>query len=95
MALFVLIGVDRSDALPARLANREAHLAFIQARPGVLRVAGPFLDDAGDPIGSMLVIEVQDRAEAEAFQAGDPYTRAGLFQRTELWPWRLTLGALA
>ncbi len=95
MALFVLIGIDAPDALPVRLANREAHLAFIQARPGVLQLAGPFLDDAGGPIGSMLMIEVQDLAEAEAFQAGDPYARAGLFQRTELWPWRLTLGALA
>ena len=94
MPLFVLIGIDKPAALPVRLANREAHLAFVQARLGVLRLAGPFLDEADGPIGSMLVIEVENLAEAQAFQANDPYAVAGLFERTELRPWRLTVGAL-
>jgi hypothetical protein len=45
--------------------------------------------------GSMLIIEVADRAAAEAFAASDPYAVAGLFERVEIRAWRATVGALA
>jgi uncharacterized protein YciI len=95
MALFALIGIDKPNALALRMATREAHLAYWAANPGLARLGGPFLDANSDMAGSLLIIEVEDRATAEALAANDPYVHAGLFARWEVRPWRVTLGQLA
>ncbi len=94
MPLFVLTCLDKPGALPVRLANREAHLAHIDAHRNAVRVAGPLLNEDGEMAGSLLVLEVADRAAAEAFSAADPYAKAGLFDRVEIRAWRPTIGAL-
>jgi len=43
--------------------------------------------------GSLLVIEVADRAEAERLAENDPYRKAGLFERVEIRAWKWLLGA--
>jgi len=93
MALFVLVCLDKPESLALRMANREAHFAYIGGKPGVLKLGGPFLDANGDMAGSLMIIEAEDLAAAEAFSAGDPYRRAGLFQSVEIRPWRHTAGA--
>ncbi len=40
------------------------------------------------PAGSLLVIDVADRAEAEALVATDPYVKAGLFESSVIRPFR-------
>jgi uncharacterized protein YciI len=94
MAHFVLVCIDKPDSLALRMATREAHFAYATAQ-GVVRLAGPFLDERGDMAGSLLIVEVEDRTAAEAFAAGDPYGKAGLFERVEIRPWRATFGAIA
>jgi len=69
--LFAFICIDKSDHLQLRLDSRPAHVAFLEdlnAR-GVLKFAGPFLDGAGKPNGSLVVVEAPDRAAAEALAA--------------------------
>jgi uncharacterized protein YciI len=95
MALFVLTCIDKPGALRLRLANREAHFAYIGGQPGVLRLGGPFLDESGDMAGSLMIIEVDDLAAAQAFSAGDPYVKARLFQSVDIRPWRHTAGKFA
>lgn len=95
MATYALTCVDKPDSLAVRLANREEHLAYVAARKAMVRLAGPLLDDGGDMTGSLLILEAADRAEAEAFAAGDPYARAGLFERVELRALRISVGAIA
>jgi uncharacterized protein YciI len=92
MALFVLTCIDKPGSLQLRLANREAHFAYFGDQPGVLRLGGPFLDDNGDMAGSLMIIEAPDLAAAQAFNAGDPYAKAGLFQSVDIRPWRHTAG---
>jgi uncharacterized protein len=41
----------------------------------------------------LLIIEADDRVAAEAFAAGDPYRREGVFERVEIRPWRAALGS--
>ncbi len=89
--MFVLICRDRPGALEVRKANREAHLAYL-AETGIARLAGPLLDDAGAMIGSLLAVDAADRAAAEAFAAGDPYAKAGLFESVEILAWRKVIG---
>ena len=95
MPLFALMCFDKPDSLALRMANREDHLAYAREHLGIIRVAGPLLDAAGDMAGSMFLIETEERATVEAFNAADPYTGAGLFARVEIRGWRVTLGALA
>jgi uncharacterized protein YciI len=94
MTLFAMIGTDRPGAIEARLAARPEHLAYLQAHPDVVKLAGPLLDDDGSPIGSLVVFEAPSRAEVEAFAAKDPYALAGVFERVEIRPWRLGIGAV-
>ncbi|TIU11566.1 MAG: hypothetical protein E5W44_10355, partial [Mesorhizobium sp.] len=49
--------------------------------------AGPFLDAAGKPDGSLVMIEAPDMAGAQALAAADPYAKAGLFESVEIRPW--------
>ena len=90
----MLICIDRPDALELRLATRQAHFDYLAANPGVVRLGGPFLNAAGEMAGSLLLIEADDLAAAEAFGAADPYRLAGLFERVEIRPWRATVGQL-
>ncbi len=95
MALFVLTCLDKPNALALRMANREAHLAYLASRPGVVRLGGPFLDAAGAMAGSLMIVEAEDLAAVQAFSAADPYVRAGLFASVEIRPWKVTVGELA
>jgi hypothetical protein len=94
MALFALVCIDKPGALELRMRTREAHFAYLRERGGV-RLGGPFLDASGHMAGSLMIIEAEDQAAAESFAAGDPYAKAGLFERVEVRPWRVTLGQLA
>jgi uncharacterized protein YciI len=94
MPLFTLTCLDKPDALEARMAAREAHLAYVRGAGGKVKLGGPFTDDDGAMIGSLIIIEAADRAEAEAFAAGDPYGKAGVFASVEIRPFKLTLGTL-
>ena len=58
-----------------------------------MKSGGPWLDEAdGGPLGSMLVIEAEDLATAQAFAAADPYALAGLFAEVRVVPWRRVVG---
>ena len=94
MALFVLTCIDKPDSLAVRMAAREDHLAYVRARAGVVKLGGPFLDEAGGMAGSMIIIEAADQAAAEAFAAEDPYGLAGLFESVDIRPFRITIGGL-
>ncbi|HEX6865854.1 MAG TPA: YciI family protein, partial [Caulobacteraceae bacterium] len=94
MPLFVISWLDKPDHLHVRMANREAHLAYA-AETGVVRLGGPFLDDEGEMIGSMIVMEADNLEMAHAWHALDPYRTAGLFDTSQVLPWRATVGAIA
>lgn len=91
MPLFALICTDKAEHLETRKANREAHLAHIRDS-GVVQQAGPFLDAAGVMCGSLVVLDVPDRAAAEAWAAADPYARAGLFAKVRIEEWKRVIG---
>ena len=95
MPLFVLSCIDKPNALALRMATREEHFAYANAKPpGTIRLGGPFLDANGDMAGSLIVLEAENLEAAWAFNRADPYTLAGLFQSVDIRPWRVTFGAL-
>ena len=86
--LFAVINTDRPGSLDLRLATRQAHLAYLESQAARIVSGGAMLDAAGQPAGSLLVIEAEDRAAAEAFAAADPYAKAGLFESSVVRPFR-------
>ena len=94
MPLFVISWMDKPGHRPVRMANREAHLEYVR-ETGVVRLGGPFLGPDGEMAGSMIVIEAEDLETAKAWHALDPYRTAGLFDVSEVKPWRITVGAIA
>ena len=85
--LIALIARDKPGALQTRLDNREAHLAHIE-KSGVVSQAGPFLNEAGEMIGSLVILDVEDMEAARRWSENDPYARAGLFERVEMIAWK-------
>ena len=77
---FAILCRDKPGALEVRLATRSQHLAYLQTYVQKLVQVGPLLDADNRPCGSILIIDVADRAEAEGFAEADPYTKAGLFE---------------
>jgi len=56
-----------------------------------LKAAGPFTDEEGKPIGSLVIVEASDRNAAGKIADSDPYAKAGLFRSVEIRGWKWTL----
>jgi len=95
MATFVLTCLDHPNNLERRMGAREAHLAYVKDNLAILKMAGPLLDDAGQMAGSIFVLDVADKAAVEAFNAADPYTKAGVFETATIQAMKITVGVLA
>jgi uncharacterized protein YciI len=92
VALFVLTCIDRKNGLERRMAARPAHLAYVAANSGKVKIAGPLLDDEGQMAGSLFIIEADDKAEVAAFSAADPYVLNDVFETVEIRAFKVTVG---
>ena len=85
--------------LPGRIAARPDHLARLIALrdDGRLLLAGPCpAIDAEDPgpagfSGSVVIAEFESLEQARAWADADPYVAAGVYERTEVRPFRRVL----
>jgi uncharacterized protein YciI len=83
--LFAIRCLDRPGSAAIRAATRAKHLDFLAALGDRLRLAGPLLSDDGtEMIGSLLIVDFDDRPAAEAFAVADPYALAGLFAEVSI-----------
>ena len=87
---FVIHAIDRSDAGSLRSQIRPAHLDYLGGFD--ITFGGPMLDDDGAMCGSLIVVQTENRAAAEAFAAGDPYALAGLFESVAITAMTPVLG---
>jgi uncharacterized protein YciI len=86
---FMVVADDAAGVGELRARLRPAHLDYLEANLDRLIGAGARLSDDGlTPLGSLYLLATDDRAEAEAFVANDPYAKAGVFGRIEATRWR-------
>lgn len=78
--LFTIYCLDKANALELRMATRPAHIEYLDRYNDRLVYGGPLLGDDGKALGSLVIVEATDLADATAFAEADPYTLAGLFQ---------------
>jgi uncharacterized protein len=80
---------DKADHEHVRAQARPAHLEYLTANQHKLLAAGALIEDDGTGgNGGILIVDTDDRAEAERFVAEDPFTKAGLFEKVTVTRWR-------
>jgi uncharacterized protein YciI len=78
--LWAISRVAAPNFAAMREKGLQAHLDYLHSQKSVLVVSGATVSDDGKEfIGSLLIVNVNSRAEAKAFVDGDPFTKAGLF----------------
>ena len=87
MGLFVLVGRDGARGAQLRKQHRNAHLANLRplVDAGLVVYAGPLLDDAEQPCGSVIVFEAESLEAARRFAASDPYVVHGIFESHDVF----------
>ncbi|HME25798.1 MAG TPA: YciI family protein [Acetobacteraceae bacterium] len=87
--LFAVIRHDKPGCVGLRQSARPRHLEYLKDVMSLIRSGGAILNDDGHQVGSILLIDVADRAAAEEFAAPDPFVEAGLFASTQIVPFRM------
>jgi uncharacterized protein len=86
--LFTIHALDKPGALPTRLAAYDAHRAYLNESDGKavkIVMSGPLVqDDNATAKGSFFLVEAPDRAAAEAFNKGDPFHKAGIWESVRI-----------
>lgn len=92
MQQYVITAYDGTDpdALARRMAARPAHLEA--TRPlkdaGHFIEGGAILNEAGQMIGSVLIMAFDTRADLDKWLANDPYTTGGVWKQVDVRPFR-------
>ena len=80
---------DKPGSSKVRADNRAAHIEYLTKNKHLLLAAGALIDDDGTGgNGGILIIDTDDRKEAERFIADDPFSKAGLFEKVTITRWR-------
>jgi len=83
--LYMIYGVDKAgeEGRALRAATREAHFTYLEEHARIIVLGGATLADRPDDTrtGSVLIVNVASRAEADAFANNEPFHKAGLFAR--------------
>ena len=87
--LFALVALDRPNSVERRMAIRPEHLKHLDALGDKLILAGPFLNEKEEGVGSIVVIEAASLDEAREMFNRDPFVRENLFDQITIKPWRL------
>jgi uncharacterized protein YciI len=85
---FIVIGRDGTDegALDRRLKARDAHLAGVAklAAEGKQLLGVAMVNAAGKMCGSVMLFDMKDRAELDAYQKTEPYVIQKVWQDIEI-----------
>ncbi|NQV55281.1 MAG: YciI family protein [Rhodospirillales bacterium] len=79
--LYMIYGVDGPQGPTIRTQMRDAHFKYLEDNADIMVLGGATLADEDDArTGSVLIINVAGRAEADAFAENEPFRKAGLFE---------------
>jgi uncharacterized protein len=85
---FALVAHDQPNSVARRAELRAEHLKYLEALGSKLVFAGPFLNDKGEGVGSIVLIEAESLEAARAEFGRDPYAIGGLFDSITIKPWK-------
>jgi uncharacterized protein YciI len=86
---YVIITRDKPNSLERRNALRPEHVEYLARNRHRLLAAGAMTaDDGTGGYGGVIIVDTDDRDEAEAFIRDDPFTQGGLFESVQVTRWR-------
>jgi uncharacterized protein YciI len=86
---YVVQTKDKAGGSQIRADNRAAHIEYLTSQKHLLLAAGALIEDDGTGgNGGVLIVDTDDRKEAERFINNDPFTKAGLFEKVTITRWR-------
>jgi uncharacterized protein len=98
MALYCIHALDHAEAKSIRETHYAAHKAYLETAPqrGVtIHASGPLMNEAADRmIGSLFIIDAASEAVVTAFNADDPFARAGVWNVIHIHRFNLRRGAI-
>jgi uncharacterized protein YciI len=83
--LFIVQAFDRPGSQALRATARVPHLEFVAGHAQAFRFGGPLLGEDGLPLGSLMILDLPDRAALDAHLAADPFFGCGLFRVVQAW----------
>lgn len=84
---YVVHCLDHDGAVEKRLANYDAHKAYLAAATVKTVISGPLLaDDEQTMIGSCFVLEADSLGAVEDFNRNDPFAKVGLWKTVSIRP---------
>ena len=90
---YAVIAWDGEDegAVGRRMAARDRHMAVLTgwAADGRLALGVPLFTPDWKPAGSLMLLEVPDRAGLDAYLAAEPFAAGEVWKRIETYPFRI------
>jgi uncharacterized protein len=83
--LWAISRVAASDFAEKREKGLQPHIDYLRSQKNILVISGATTNDDGTQfVGSLLIVNVKTRAEAQAFVDGDPFAKAGMFTKVTI-----------
>ena len=83
--LWAISRVAAPNFAAMREKGLQAHTDYLRSQKSILVLSGATVSDDGtDFTGSLLIVNVNNRAEAQAFVDGDPFQKAGMFTKVTI-----------
>lgn len=90
--IFLMTGMLKAGVRTISQDIQQLTNDFIGQPLVAIRTAGELLNDAGDRVGMMLLVELDDRAAADQFMRDSPYFRADLYEDVRIFDFRPEVG---
>ena len=79
--LWAVYCVDRADTTEERAKHLTVHREYLDKFKPNIFFSGPLQnDDASVALGSLFILNVPDRGDAENFISNEPFYKAGIFE---------------
>ncbi len=85
---YAIVCMDRPNVGELRERTRPSHGEYLKEHGDKMHIGGPFEDDNGNIVGTLLIVNVEDRAAAQAFTDNEPLHKAGVFESVVVRRWR-------
>jgi len=83
--LFVMFCIDKPGMAEKRAETMPAHVEYLNNAPFKNVMSGPLVSDDGkDIVGSLYVIDAEDRSVIEKMQREDPLCQADIWETVEV-----------
>ena len=81
---FLINCTDKENSIDLRLSTREEHIKYLKKIKNKIILAGPILDKNDNPVGTVLIVDLDNFTAVKKFLKDDPYSKVNLFKKVEI-----------